>query len=64
MRDVRGIIDADADADDEHRGGDRVYREIWKGREGEKRSDGINGMAARQEKSFENLATLWFKFCC
>ena len=30
--DVRGIIDADADADDEHRGGDRVYRDICKRR--------------------------------
>ena len=28
--DVCGVVDADADADDEHRRGDRVYRQIWK----------------------------------
>ena len=26
--DVSGVVDADADADDEHRRGDRVYRQI------------------------------------
>ena len=33
--DVSGVVDADADADDEHRRGDRVYRQIWKKERGD-----------------------------
>ena len=31
---MRGVVDADADADDEHRRRDRVNRQIWKGKKG------------------------------